>query len=137
MVIGLRPILEVHEGGHALACIGQGFTAKRTSFNTTDCNIGNEGLFLYRFAGGTFAAAVFTSPVVLWHRFQNHIIFRGIIVGLLGYAAGELGKGIAEAVDFAFYASDAGDLTFAIVNWITVFTLAFFLRPKRNLDLAL
>jgi hypothetical protein len=129
--------VEVHENAHYLVCNAYGFEAIRTGWNHVSCHNGDQHVFEYRLAGGITAAGVLLWPLAFWKRLERHIIFRAILVVSIGYAVSEFGKGIAEAVDFAFYASDFGDQLFARAGWITMLILGFILRPKRSHGLPL
>ncbi|WP_415283579.1 hypothetical protein [Candidatus Nitrososphaera sp. FF02] len=134
--VGNLPLsVEVHEGGHYVVCTAYGYEAERIAWNQVRCK-NPEHLFEYRLAGGMTAAAVLLWPLALWKRFKLHILLRAILIVSVGYAVSEFGKGIFEATDFQFYASDLGDRIFAWAGWITMLILGFFLRPRRTLQLS-
>ena len=110
VVVGLfTPMVVVHEFGHAIVCIEDGFSYTM-NFNILEagihCNGTPKNLLLYFAMGGVLAMIVLLSPFIAFKWITRH---RGLVIGLLTLATHHGVNAILETFWHVWYVNNIKD----------------------------
>jgi hypothetical protein len=79
-----------------------------------------------RFFGGFFGTLGGLSPLIVYKRYRNYPVFRGLLVASLAIAVAEFPKSILEPFAYSFYASELGGeslLVVSIAAWVLFYLI--------------
>lgn len=135
VVIGLfTPMVVVHEAGHTLVCVLDGFSYKM-DFNllegSTYCNGTPTHLLLYYALGGGLAMIVLLSPFIAFKWINQHT---GVVIGLLTLATHHGVNAVIETFWHVWYVNNTRNsgVILGIIISLSFFAYIFlFARMRR------